>query len=139
MLRAAHERGVTPVHIVIDLQPGEPESWSLSPSGITAADERGAMYGLLEAADQIRRAGRIEPSSGRPATPLRGVRIFLHNQEMDADWYYSHEHWDAYFSMLARNRFNRFNLVFAHQTNYLAPPSRVQKMSGPDASTLFES
>src|SRR5574341_1276478 len=24
--------------------------------------------------------------------------------------------------MLARNRFNRFNLVFAHQTNYLAPP-----------------
>src|SRR5919199_607291 len=24
--------------------------------------------------------------------------------------------------MLARDRFNRFNLVFAHQTNYLAPP-----------------
>jgi len=24
--------------------------------------------------------------------------------------------------MLARRRFNRFNLVFAHQTNYLAPP-----------------
>jgi hypothetical protein len=24
--------------------------------------------------------------------------------------------------MLARNRFNRFNLVFAHQTSYLAPP-----------------
>jgi hypothetical protein len=24
--------------------------------------------------------------------------------------------------MLAQNRFNRFNLVFAHQTNYLAPP-----------------
>ena len=24
--------------------------------------------------------------------------------------------------MLARNHFNRFNLVFAHQTAYLAPP-----------------
>src|SRR6185503_4694013 len=40
----------------------------------------------------------------------------------EATWYFAHEYWDAYFSMLARNRFNRFNLVFAHQTNDLAPP-----------------
>jgi hypothetical protein len=31
-------------------------------------------------------------------------------------------YWLAYIEMLARNRFNRLNLVFAHQTDYLAPP-----------------
>ena len=53
---------------------------------------------------------------------LRGVRVFLHNEDLEREWYYSREYWDEYFAMLARNRFNRFNLVFAHQTNYLAPP-----------------
>lgn len=41
---------------------------------------------------------------------------------MEEKWYYSKEYWSAYFAMLARNRLNRFNLVFASQTNYLAPP-----------------
>jgi hypothetical protein len=80
------------------------------------------MFGLLEAADQIRATGRISRSSGCPAVPMRGIRYFLHNKELESGWYYSHEYWDQYFGMLARNRFNRFNLVFGHQTNYLAPP-----------------
>src|SRR5262249_46464315 len=60
--------------------------------------------------------------SGRPATPLRGIRVFLHNEDLERQWYFSDDYWDEYFAMLARSRFNRFNLVFAHQTNYLAPP-----------------
>jgi hypothetical protein len=99
-----------------------PESWVLHRDGVIAADERGAMYGLLEAAEQIRRGGRLTPASGQPATPLRGIRMFLHNKDQEESWYFSREYWDDYFSMLARNRFNRFNLVFAHHTNYLAPP-----------------
>ena len=61
-------------------------------------------------------------TKGSAATPIRGIRYFVHNHDLEERWYYSREYWDAYFSMLARRRFNRFNLVFAHQTNYLAPP-----------------
>src|SRR6185503_7732353 len=93
-----------------------------APGKVTGADARGLLYGLLEAAEQVRKSGRITAAKGASKTPMRGIRYFLHNADLERDWYYSHEYWDEYLSMLARNRFNRFNLVFAHQTDYLAPP-----------------
>jgi hypothetical protein len=99
-----------------------PEAFEIAPGRITGGDLRGLMYGLLEAAAQIRATGRLAAGKGAPATRLRGIRYFIHNHDLEASWYYSREYWDEYFAMLARNRFNRFNLVFAHQTNYLAPP-----------------
>jgi len=120
--RALAARGLKRDSIATELLAGEPESWSIQPGHVTGTDERGLMYGLLEAAEQIRASGRLTPASGLPATPIRGIRYFLHNKDLEEDWYYSREYWDEYFSMLAHNRFNRFNLVFAHQTNYLAPP-----------------
>ena len=53
---------------------------------------------------------------------MRGIRYFLHNADLEREWFFSKVYWDAYLSMLAKNRFNRFNLVFAHQTDHLAPP-----------------
>src|SRR5262249_5425959 len=120
--RALAARGRAPSSLVADIRPGPAESWTIASARVTGADERGLMYGLLEAADQIRRSGRLTPASGRPGTPLRGIRVFLHNEDLERRWYFSTDYWDEYFAMLARNRFNRFNLVFAHQTNYLAPP-----------------
>jgi hypothetical protein len=120
--RALAARHLSLDSVAIELRRGAPETWSVSTRGVVGGDERGLMYGLLEAADQIRRSGRLMPALGRPATPLRGIRCFIHNQELEERWYFSREYWDEYFAMLARNRFNRFNLVFAHQTNYLAPP-----------------
>ncbi|MFB3825938.1 MAG: hypothetical protein ACE15B_04180 [Bryobacteraceae bacterium] len=104
------------------LPDGKPECYTVSPGAVTGGDERGLMYGLLAAAEQIRGTGRIASAAGCPAVPMRGIRYFLHNRDLEREWYYSNEYWDRYFAMLARNRFNRFNLVFAHQTNYLAPP-----------------
>jgi hypothetical protein len=115
-------RGLPRDAIIAELRPGPAESWSIARGRVVGGDERGLMYGLLEAADQIRSAGTLTPASGQPATPMRGVRCFLHNHDLEERWYFSREYWDAYFTMLARNRFNRFNLVFAHQTSYLAPP-----------------
>src|SRR5262249_41834284 len=120
--RAMAARGLSRTSIGVALRPGPPETWSISPGTITGGDERGLLYGLLEAADQIRTSGKLTPASGQPATPMRGIRCFLHNEDLERQWYFSREYWDAYFAMLARNRFNRFNLVFAHQTSYLAPP-----------------
>jgi hypothetical protein len=98
------------------------ECFEIEPFRITGGDVRGLMYGLLEAAAQIRETGRLRLTKGSPATPMRGIRYFIHNRDLEERWYYSREYWDRYFSMLAHNRFNRFNLVFAHQTAYLAPP-----------------
>jgi hypothetical protein len=99
-----------------------PESFVIAPGRILGGDPRGLMYGLLEAAEQIRAGGRLVAARGSPSTPLRGIRYFTHNHDLEERWYYAREYWDAYFAMLSRDRFNRFNLVFAHQTNYLAPP-----------------
>jgi hypothetical protein len=110
------------LRIRIELDQGAPETYRIERGRITGGDLRGLMYGLLEAARQIRTSGRLLSAVGAPAVSIRGVRMFLHNQEFEKRWFYSEEYWKSYFRMLARNRFNRFNLVFAHQTNYLAPP-----------------
>jgi hypothetical protein len=120
--RALRERGLSEKAIATQIRPGPAESWSIRPGVVSGADDRGLMYGLLEAADQIRVSGTLTTAAGRPATPMRGIRYFIHNEQLEERWFYSREHWRAYFAMLARNRFNRYNLVFAHQTNYLAPP-----------------
>ncbi|MGH9397344.1 MAG: hypothetical protein ACRD18_10910 [Terriglobia bacterium] len=122
--RATAEKGLN-LALETAIAPGLPESFTIQPgnkSKITGGDQRGLMYGLLEAAEQIRTHGRLAPKHSSPQVQMRGIRYFVHNKDLDAGWYYSHDFWDEHFAMLARDRFNRFNLVFAHQTNYLAPP-----------------
>jgi hypothetical protein len=123
--RAIAARGLNPAlfrfrtEVNISLKP---ESYEIVAGRISGGDLRGLLYGLLDAAEQIRLTGRVAASRGSPAVPMRGIRVFLHNEALEKDWYYSRDYWAEFFAMLARNRFNRFNLVFAHQTNYLAPP-----------------
>jgi hypothetical protein len=67
------------------------------------------MYGLLEAAEQIRDSGHFTKTIGNPAASLRGVRIVM-TAELEQ---VSEEFWNSYFRMLARNRFNRVHVAFA--------------------------
>jgi len=122
--RALAERRMDPARFRVrtEVSSDAPESYRILPGLITGGDLRGVMYGLLEAADQIRLRGYLAQARGTPATPIRGIRHFVHNQDLDQAWYYSREYWRDFFALLARCRFNRFNLVFAHQTAYLAPP-----------------
>ena len=119
--RAAAERGLT-IRVSKEITDGPPDSFQITATLISGGDRRGLMYGLLEAAAQISASGKLTPARGIPSVPMRGIRYFLHNESLEEDWYYSRDYWQAYFQMLAKNRFNRFNLVFAHQTEYLAPP-----------------
>jgi len=85
-----------------------PESFRIEPyryggAYISGGDLRGLMYGLLEAAEQVRSTGRIVKARGVAATPLRGVRLRI-TPELE---HWSEEDWRAYFQGLARNRFNR--------------------------------
>jgi hypothetical protein len=84
------------------------DPYSLGGAHITGGDLRGLMYGLLEAAEQIRATGHFTKISGVPAASLRGVRIVL-NAELEKA---PEEFWNSYFRMLARNRFNRAHVVF---------------------------
>ena len=122
--QAVRQRRMGPVDLATSVRPGSmpPESFRLSGNQLVASDQRGLMYGLLHAAEEIRRDGRLSEASESPRVAMRGIRYFIHNEALEHDWYYSRAYWDEYFAMLARDRFNRFNLVFAHQTDYLAPP-----------------
>ena len=78
---------------------------------ITGGDLRGLMYGLMEAADQIRATGRLKTVSGKPATSVRGVRMALRSYDLTQPWFTADDRWRAYFRMLARSRLNRLSLV----------------------------
>ena len=84
------------------------EPYSMGGAHITGGDLRGLMYGLLEAAEQIRASGHFTKTRGEPAASLRGVRIALSPELEKAP----EEFWNSYFRMLARNRFNRVHMVF---------------------------
>src|SRR5579884_3197201 len=97
----------------LDIQP--PETFRIEPYAaggghITGGDLRGLMYGLLEAADQMRTSGKLKSTHGSPALNLRGVRI---EAKPDAPWFTSQEFWQTYFSGMARGRLNRLELAFA--------------------------
>ncbi len=101
------------VKFVAELTLDPPESFRIEPfsSGgayIRGGDVRGLLYGLLEAAEQIRATGRFAKAHGERAAALRGIRLDLDaNLEHATD-----EFWRNYFQMLARNRFNRAHVVF---------------------------
>jgi len=95
---------------------------------VTGSDDRGLMYALLEMAQQVNflEPGKdwfdtIKETSEKPLVPVRSMAVLLHSEDCEKDWYYSKEHWQAYFAMLAANRWNAFNLIFSHQTPYLSP------------------
>lgn len=102
----------------VELSLDAPETFRIEPyriggAHITGGDLRGLMYGLLEAAEQIRATGKLTKTVASPAVRLRGIRIVL-NPELERA---SQEFWNAYFRMLARNRFNRVHVVFERLTD----------------------
>jgi hypothetical protein len=80
-------------------------------------DERGLVYALLELADRVQYATDPldalkvpKPVIERPANPIRSVaRLFVSEVE-DKPWFNDREMWPRYLTMLAAQRFNRFNL-----------------------------
>ena len=81
-------------------------------------DERGLVYALLELADQVRYspdpvAGltAAKPLAEQPANRIRSLtRLFCSDVE-DKAWYNDREMWPRYLTMMAEQRFNRFNLA----------------------------
>lgn len=86
---------------------------------VVGNDERGLVYGVLELAERVRFTRRPqeafdfrEPVLEKPANVIRSVaRSFVSDVE-DKPWYYDRDFWRRYLTMLAAQRFNRFNLMF---------------------------
>jgi hypothetical protein len=84
----------------------------------TGYDTRGIVYAVLELADRVEnepdpvRALTLEKAMAEhPVNTVRSVtRLFTSDVE-DKPWYNDREMWPEYLTMLAEQRFNRFNLT----------------------------
>jgi hypothetical protein len=89
-------------------------------------DERGLVYALLELADRVWHSEQPlaalnvqKPIIEQPANSIRSLnRLFVSDVE-DKPWYNDREMWPQYLTMLATQRFNRFNLSFGIGYDFL--------------------
>jgi len=79
-------------------------------------DVRGLVYALLELVDRVQYSQQpldslyIHPIVEQPANRIRSLtRLFVSEIE-DKPWFYNREMWKQYLTMVAAQRFNRFNL-----------------------------
>src|ERR1051326_1194916 len=95
------------------LVPGKLSGRSVLLAG--GSDERGLVYAVLELADRVSYGSPLEIRASvieKPANVVRScARCFVSDVE-DKSWYYDRALWPEYLTMLAANRFNRFNLTF---------------------------
>lgn len=108
--RAIRERKLNPAafRVRTELSMALPEEGFQIQAGlIRGGSTRGLMYGLLEAAAQVRSRGQLLPVKGQPAAPLRGIRRVA----APSDWDRAAGAWLDDFALLARLRFNRFHLM----------------------------
>jgi hypothetical protein len=88
-------------------------------------DSLGLVYGLLDLADRVQHgAGPAalpvrKPIVEHPANAVRSVaRLFVSDVE-DKPWYNDRDMWPRYLTLLAAQRFNRFNLSFGIGYDFL--------------------
>src|SRR5258708_16544556 len=104
------------IKITTELSLDPPEAFRIEPYAtgngrVSGGDLRGLMYGLLEAAEQIRTSGKLRAVHGTPAAQLRSVAVTLTAADTEQAWFSSDLFWRAYFQMLARARINRMEAV----------------------------
>lgn len=89
-------------------------------------DQRALVYALLELADRVRNAQQAlasvnfqKPVIEQPANSIRSItRLFTSDVE-DKPWYNDRAMWPEYLTLLATQRFNRFNLCFGIGYDFL--------------------
>ena len=109
--------------------PEAPESLALLPNagGILAwgRDERGLVYALTELADRVAHHTAGDPLFGpdlplveKPSARVRCIARLFCSEAEDKSWFHDRQFWHEYLSMLATQRYNRFNLTLGMGYNY---------------------
>jgi hypothetical protein len=127
----ADKQGVTP-------PPDAKEAYAVTKTAdgriiIAGQDEAGAMYGALEAAEQIR-VGGAQSVSAKSAKPFLPVRQYKYNIPEIADgqeYFHTEEYWRGFFDLLARARFNSIGFWQHHPFSYMITFERF-----PEAAVL---
>jgi hypothetical protein len=141
------------VRIDVGPLPGGPESFAIRRSGreirVTGSDPAGAMYGGLDLAEQVRRAGSLDgvaERSSSPRFPFRAVKFNL-------PWmsYRKHEalalhhetcrdlrFWERFLDMMAENRFNTLTLWNLHPFPFMIRPKNFPEACGFTDAQLAE-
>lgn len=124
---------IQPVSEDIKEELAEAESFSIRPVGVEgarslivqAADSRGLVYAVTELADRASNStderdvfGVDQPIIERPTAKIRSISKCYESELEDKDWFHDRAAWEAYFSMLVSQRFNRFALTLGMQYNY---------------------
>src|SRR4051812_11275713 len=100
--------------VEVDLNLDPPETYRIEPytaggGHISGGDLRGLMYGLLDAAEQMRTTGKLKQTRGAPASVLRSLRV---KADPAAAWFSSDDFWRGFFTDAAYARFDRVQLAF---------------------------
>jgi len=135
-----------PVRVVSDDLALGPDGFALVRVGdhllVSAGNERGAMYGLLDVAEQVRQGtplARIEPKTERARLEFRTIKFNLPfaayrtspTIEQHQDTCRDVKYWEAFLDMMAANRFNTLTLWSNHPFHYFVVPK-----SFPEAQTF---
>ena len=82
------------------------------------SDARGLVYALLELADRVNFSAdplaalqSVKPVGEQPANAIRSISRGFNSDVEDKAWYQDKDFWTSHLTMLAANRFNRFNLT----------------------------
>ncbi len=116
-----------------------------TPALVVAGDPRGAMYGLLDVAEQLRSGialDKIEPRTVRARLPFRAIKFNLPfsayrtgpSIELHQATCKDPKFWEAFLDQMAENRFNSLTLWSLHPFHYfVVPKSFPEAQSFPDA------
>jgi hypothetical protein len=96
---------------------------------VTAPDDRGLMYALLDVADRIgwaadplRPLSELHAARKAPAVAERALSIYTMHRASFERRFFDERYWERYFDMLARDRYNSFVLIFGYENaGYFAP------------------
>ena len=130
---------------------------------ISAKDDLGFVYALLELAERVQYGGNplnslhlSETVQENPVNEFRSVGRYFCSELEDKPWYYNKEFWSGYLDRLVASRFNRFAMAFGLEYDfprgvtddyfhfvypYLVdvpgyPQVRVLQLAAPDGSRL---
>jgi hypothetical protein len=125
-----------------------PDGFALRREGATlvvaGSDARGAMYGILDVAQQLTQGvafAEIKPRIERAALPFRAIKFNLPfaayrtspSIELHQETCRDPAYWEAFLDMMATNRFNTLTLWSLHPFHYFVVPK-----SFPEAQTFSD-
>ncbi len=130
-----------------------PDGYALAQEGnrllVSGGDERGAMYGLLEVAEQLRRGtplARIRPQTTRARFSFRTIKFNLPfsayrtspTLEQHSDVCRDLKFWEAFLDMMAANRFNTLTLWSLHPFQFFVVPKSFPEAQTYSAAEMAE-